>query len=462
MSDRLIVSSSGVRGIFGSGLTPEVAARYAAAFGTRLQSGGEGGGVVLLGRDSRTSGRLLADAAAAGLLGTGLDVRDLGICPTPSALLATADDPEAVGALIVTASHNPAAWNGLKLGGADGRFVSPETGREVHRLFEDGPAYAGWDGLGTRREGEDAVAHHVERILGLSVIDVERIAARRFHVAVDCVRGAGGRIMPGLLERLGCRVTVLDGEPDGRFPRDPEPTADHLSGLGETVVGAGADLGLAVDPDVDRLSLVDGAGRAVGEDWTLALAVELVSSRRGGPVVSNLSSSLCIRDAAVRAGAEFHQAPVGEANVARAMEEVGAVIGGEGNGGVMLPELHLTRDAPLAAALVLQLLADRDNSVEGLLEGWPRYCILKRKLKRPDGPIRGSLERLRRAAPDRPEADWRDGLRLAWADDRWLHARPSGTEPILRVVAEAADAAQAAELVDWAEGCLRESTGRYL
>lgn len=449
----LIVSASGIRGIVGRALTPEVAARYGAAFAAFLRGRGRPGpgSHVVLGRDTRPSGSLLADALAAGLRSGGVAVRDAGVAPTPTILLAAADAERAEGAAIVTASHNPAEWNGLKLAGADGRFLLPEAGRRVQEIYESGPPRAAWDALGGREALAGVVDHHIRRILRLPLVDPDRIAGRGFHVALDCVRGAGAVALPGLLERLGCRVAGLGLEPDGRFPRDPEPTGANLAELAELVRREGADLGMAVDPDGDRLSLVDGEGTPVGEDWTLALAAELVLAHEAGPVVTNLSSSRSIADAAERAGAPFHRAPVGEAHVARRMAEVRAAIGGEGNGGVMYPGLHLTRDALLAAALVLQLLAERDATVEGLLAGWPRYHISKRKLIRPAGRLEAVYEALLESAPAGAEADRRDGLRLEWEDGRWVQVRPSGTEPVVRVIAEAPEPAEAERLARWAE-----------
>lgn len=449
-SSSLIVSASGIRGVVGRGLVPAVAARYGAALGAWLAAAGRTG-PVLVGRDSRTSGPLLVDAAAAGLRAAGAGAVDLGIVPTPTALLAVQEDPEAAGALLVTASHNPVEWNGLKLGGPDGRFLPRASGAEVQRIYEAGPEHRGWDALGARTARSGAVERHLDRIVGLDLVQPERIAEAGFRVALDCVHGAGGVIMPALLDRLGCEVVGLGLEPDGHFPREPEPTAAHLGELGRAVRESGADLGLAVDPDVDRLALVDEEGRAVGEDWTLALCAELVLSSRPGPVVTNLSSSQCIRDAARRAGVPFHRAPVGEANVAARMEEVGAVIGGEGNGGVMLPALHLTRDAPLAAALVLQLLAGTGTRLGRLLAERPRYHMARKKAARASMPLEELYAALRRELPGEAETDRRDGLRLEWEDGSWLHVRPSGTEPVLRIMAEAEGAERAERLAAAAE-----------
>jgi phosphomannomutase len=452
MHEPLIVSASGIRGVVGDGLTPEVAARYGAAYGTFLagRDGAEGSHVILA-RDSRTSGPLLVDALAAGVRSTGWTVVDVGLAPTPTALLAVQDDPRAAGGVIVTASHNPVQWNGLKLASSEGEFVSVEEGRTVQTLYAEGPAYAAWDGLGGRGRRDGAVEHHVERILELSIVDRDAIAEAGLVVALDTVRGAGGPIMSRLLERLGCRVEGLNLEPDGRFPRPPEPVPENLGELGRLVRETGADLGLAVDPDVDRLALVDGEGTPVGEDWTLALAVDYVLSRTPGPVVTNLSSSRVIADAAQRAGQPIQLAPVGEANVARRMREAGAVVGGEGNGGVMVPALHLTRDAPLAACLVLGLLAGAGVSLGAWLADRPHYAIAKRRASRPGGELEALYAALLQAAPPGWSEDRQDGLRLDWpAEGRWLHVRPSGTEPILRVIAEAPTSREADRLAAWA------------
>lgn len=455
MSESLIVSASGIRGIVGEGMTPEVVARYGAAFGAHVARSAGGPGVVLVGRDSRTSGPLLLDAVCSGLRAVGLDVRDMGILATPTGLLAVGQDPEALGGLLVTASHNPAEWNGLKLVSAEGRFVTPEAGRDVQRRFEGEIEYGTWDRVGGRSVGEGANEAHIERILSLPLLDVERIARRGFHVALDCVRGAGGLIVPQLLEQLGCKVSGLDLEPDGRFPRPPEPVPENLGGLSELVRKEGADVGFAVDPDVDRLALVDETGSAVGEDWTLALVAELVAASEPGPVVTNLSSSRSIQDAAERVGAPFHRAPVGEANVVARMRELGATIGGEGNGGVIYPGLHLTRDAPLAAALILQFLVEEPVPLSEVIGSRPSYRIVKRKIPRGGLEIPEVLKAIERAAPKEAAKDRQDGIRLEWPDGSWVHARPSGTEPIFRIVAEAQHTKRANERADWVESLVR-------
>jgi phosphomannomutase len=458
MSDTLMISVSGIRGHVGTDLTPELVARYAAALGawslsrppvtTRSAGTRPARPSVVLGRDARTSGPMFARAAAAGLMSVGLDVIDLGIVPTPTVQLAVEYHHAGAG-LILTASHNPIEWNALKFVGPDGIFLDAEAGSVVGGLAEQGPPRSGWNRLGTVREDPGAIDRHLNAILALPVIDVKAIRKRGFNVALDCVRGAGATAIVPLLERLGCRVHGINLEPDGLFPHAPEPVPENLGDLSRLVRETGADVGLAVDPDVDRLALVDETGRPIGEDYTLAFAVKAVldgriSAAEIPTVVVNLSTSLVVEDAARAAGARFVRAPVGEANVARAIRDERATIGGEGNGGVMFPALHIGRDAPLGVALILHLLAATGVTLSRLVAASPRYTIVK--AKGPRGPKLAPLyQRLLQQFPD-ATADDRDGLRLAWPD-RWLHVRPSGTEPIVRLIAEAPTEAEAAELI---------------
>ncbi|NNC32150.1 phosphoglucosamine mutase [Longimicrobium terrae] len=441
-----MVSVSGVRGRVGEGLTPEVIARFAAAFGAYALRRGPGKTVVL-GRDSRVSGPMFARAATAALQSVGCDVVDVGIAPTPTVQLAV-EDLHAAGGLAVTASHNPIEWNALKFIGPTGMFLDGEEGAEMRAFLEGEIPRALWSDLGQWRTDEGAVQRHLDRILAIPFLNVDAIRARRFHVALDCVRGAGGTMFPQLLEALGCTVTAINMETDGLFPREPEPVAENLKELEELVRTSGADIGLATDPDVDRLSLVSGEGRAIGEDYTLALASTLVVRHRPGPLVTNLSTSRLMDDVAERAGVPLVRAAVGEINVARRMQTGGATIGGEGNGGVILPDVHLTRDAPVAAALILQLLAETGQPLHELAAELGRYEIVKEKVPRPSQPLDAVYDALTKQFPD-ADADRQDGLRLSWAaEKKWAHLRPSGTEPIVRIICEAPTRADASALVE--------------
>lgn len=456
MPNTLMRSVSGVRGIVGTALTPEIASRYATAF-ARLVSQAGGRGVVLA-RDSRTSGPLLAGAVRSALVAHGVDVVDCGMVPTPTAQLAV-EHHAAGGGIIVTASHNPIEWNALKFVGADGLFLDREVASRLFAMVDEESGIGSREAAGGRPpsgrvvEDGEAVERHLEAVLTLSVVDADRIRARGYTVALDCVRGVGGVIMPALLERLGCRVVGIDLDPDGRFPRPPEPVPEHLTHLGETVRAVQADIGMAVDPDGDRLALVDERGTAIGEDYTLAFAVRSVLERERGAVVTNLSTSLVVDDAAATFDVVPSRAPVGEANVAAAMRAAGAIVGGEGNGGVMLPALHVGRDAPVAAALALDLLARSGKTVAEVVSAQPRYVMAKTKL-----PVSGDLEpvyaRLERRFAD-AIVDRQDGLRLAWTD-RWMHLRPSGTEPVVRLIVEAPTARQVEHLLATARTEMQE------
>ncbi len=449
----LMVGVSGFRGRIGESMTPELVAALASRFGAFLWEDGSPP-TVLVGRDSRTSGPMLQAAVVAGLQSVGCRVVELGVVPTPTLLLAV-EDGEAAGAVGVTASHNPAEWNALKLAGGDGMFLdASRMGRFRELLDGADPPRAAWDALIALEEDRGAVERHLEGILGLPYLDLDGLRERRFRVALDCVHGAGGVIMPGLLEELGCRVEAIGTETDGRFPREPEPTAENLGDLSALVRETGADVGFAVDPDVDRLSLVDETGEPLGEDLTLALAADVVLRREPGAVVTNLSTSRVVEDVARSHGAPLHRAPVGEIHVARRMEEEGAVVGGEGNGGVILPRLHRTRDAPVAAALLLQHLLDGGRPLSSLVRRWPSYRIVKEKVSFPREAIGDAYRMLAEDLPA-PERDTSDGLRLDWPKRRaWLHVRPSGTEPVVRLIAEAEDEDRARELIGEARATL--------
>ena len=442
----LMVSVSGVRGRVGEALTPEVMAKFAAGFGAWARSRAGGSALIVVGRDSRVSGPMFQPVVLSALQSVGCDVLDVGMVPTPTIQLAV-EHHHAAGGLAITASHNPIEWNALKFIGPSGLFLEAAEAAEMRKIVNGVIPRATWDKLGVISSNRDAAREHIEKILALPFLDVEGIQKRKFRVALDCVRGAGGSFMPILLELLGCKLSTINMETDGMFPHSPEPVAENLGELQKLVQDSHSEIGMAVDPDVDRLALVSDEGIAIGEDYTLALAAKVVLRHRKGVVVTNLSTSRIVDDIAHEAGTRVIRAPVGEVNVATRMRAENAPIGGEGNGGVILSELHLGRDAPVGAALMLQLLLEEGEGkpLSRIVAAYPRYIIVKDKLDRPDAPLDTVYDALKRAFPD-AEADMQDGLRLAWPD-RWVHVRPSGTEPIVRVIAEALTAGEAGKLV---------------
>ena len=433
----LLISVSGVRGVIGESLTPEVVSRFAAAFGSMM-----GRGQVVVGRDSRTSGECIRHAVISGLLSAGCTVVDVGICPTPTVQLMAEG---ASGGIAITASHNTAEWNGLKFIGPDGLFLDEDRGEKLLHLFEERKIhYVKWNELGTVTFQGDASNRHIERIFQVEYIDTTRVGYEKFKVVIDCCNGAVSEIGPEFLRRLGCEVVKLHCQPNGIFPRGPEPVPANLVDLCSTVADCDADVGFAVDPDGDRLSIVSNEGKALGEEYTLALAVQYILSKRKGPVVVNLSTSRMIDDIASRALSTVIRTPVGEINVAKRMKEVGSVIGGEGNGGVILPEAHYGRDALVGMALVLQAMAESGSTISKLVDSIPKYHIVKKRYE----PDTVDLEAAMAAVTEHyanQSPDLRDGVKIDWSD-RWIHIRRSNTEPILRVIAEAPDQEDADEL----------------
>ncbi|MEP7346206.1 MAG: phosphoglucosamine mutase [Gemmatimonadaceae bacterium] len=439
----LMVSVSGIRGRIGSGLTPEVVARYAAGFGAWSLARSTSRDVVI-GRDSRVSGPMMNRVVTGALQAAGANVIDIGMAPTPTVQLAV-EEHHAAGGLAISASHNPIEWNALKFIGSAGLFLDPDESGAMRAFIDRGVAYPSWESLGSVSTDDGAVERHIERILALPFIDVQGIRARHFVVALDTCHGAGAAIMLALLDRLGCVVHGINLEADGRFHRPPEPVASNLGELEQLVRETKAAIGFATDPDVDRLALVADGGVAIGEDYTLALACRVVLSKRRGVVVTNLSTSRIVDDVVREAGSRVIRAPVGEVNVAVRMRDEKAVIGGEGNGGVILPDLHLGRDAPVAVALMLQLLHESGEPLSATVARYPQYAIVKEKVDRPTGSLGAIYDSLRAAFVD-AEVDEQDGLRLSWPD-RWVHIRPSGTEPIVRVIAEAPTRVEAQALI---------------
>jgi phosphomannomutase len=447
-----MVSVSGIRGRVGEALTPEIVSTFAAAFGvwalghSDAKNRGSTGPSrpIVVGRDSRVSGPMFHRTVLAALQSVGCRVIDVGLAPTPTIQLAV-EAHHAAGGLAITASHNPVEWNALKFIGPTGLFLEAAQAAAMRAIAEGTIPRATWDQLGAVEPDEEAVTRHLDAVLALPYLDLDAIRRRRFRVALDCCHGAGATIMPALLEGLGCEVSAIGLETDGRFPRPPEPVAENLGDLQRLVRESRADIGFAVDPDVDRLALVDETGRAIGEDYTLALSARVVLQRHAGVVVTNLSTSRIVDDVASASGGRVIRAPVGEVNVATRMRDERAHIGGEGNGGVILTELHLGRDAPVGAALMLQLLVEAGTSLSGIVSQYPRYSIVKDKLDRPNGSLEAVYAALTAAFSD-ADVDRQDGLRFAWPD-RWVHVRPSGTEPIVRVIAEARNEADARALV---------------
>ncbi|MCK5733966.1 MAG: phosphoglucosamine mutase, partial [Candidatus Latescibacteria bacterium] len=417
MSGTLMRSISGVRGIVGSDLTAEVVARYAAAFG-RLMTTDDRRAIVLA-RDSRESGPEFAAAARAALIAAGVDVVDGGMIPTPTAQLAV-EHHRAAGGIIITASHNPIEWNGLKFVGPSGTFLDDGEGSELLKIYAgDCAEKSPWDGLGRVEQREDAISRHIDRILALDIIQVDRIRERKFKVVLDCVNVAGSEASPLLLERLGCEVIPLHCTPTGLFPHPAEPVPEHLTELCDVVKKQSADVGFANDPDADRLAIVSETEAAIGEEYSLALAAKFVLSKRRGPIVANLSTSRMLDDIAGEYGVEVHRTPVGEVHVAQKIVEIGAPIGGEGNGGVIFQELNLGRDALVGMALILQTMAETGKTVSELKRTIPEYAIVKRKYEPTKMDKDAALGAIREAY-DGEEMDLRDGIKLL-RERSWLH-----------------------------------------
>jgi len=429
MTHSLMISVAGVRGIVGESLTPPVLVRFAAAFAAGLTPG-----AVVVGRDARPSGAMLQRAVAAGLLASGRDVIDLGPATTPTTEIAV-EHLHAAGGIILTASHNPAPWNALKFLSARGEFLDEAAGKALRERVEAGrPQWVSHDRLGSEREEKAALDWHVERMLGLDCIEPARIRARKLTVAVDGCASVGGIAVPRLLRELGATVVELDCVPNGAFTRELEPLPEHLGALGRAVTENNADFGVALDPDADRAAFVDHAGTPLGEEYTLALGARVVLAKQPGPVVTNLSTSRIVDAVCARFGVPLFRSPVGEANVVAEMKARGARAGGEGNGGMIVPAAHYGRDGLVAAALAAQALAASGKSLRALADELPRYHMIKHKEARADEPWEAAAARLRQRFPGH-DLDTADGLRFS-RDEEWLHVRASGTEPVVRLIAE--------------------------
>jgi phosphomannomutase len=446
----LMVSVSGVRGVVGSSFTPDVVSRYVGGFAAFLPTRSH----VLLGRDSRTSGPWVLDLAAAVLCASGHHVSTLGLCATPTLGYAIRAFGGAAG-VMVTASHNSVSWNALKFLGPDGGFIRPELARRIFGNVERGRRrWVDYRRPGARLEHPEWRAEHLKQVLRL-LPPVRRTGGLK--VVLDTVNGAGCVLVPELLGCYGCRVHSVNESPTGLFAHPPEPLPAHLTALGREVRRRRADLGIAVDPDADRVAFVSEQGRAVGEEWSLALAVAFVLGWRPGPVVVNLSTSRVSEDLARIFHQPFYRTPVGEAHVAAKMKQVGAAIGGEGNGGVIYPALHPGRDALVGIAFVLALLRRRNASLTTLISELPAWHLAKLALPRPDD-YEARLARLLAILPA-GRVDRRDGLRIDWPDG-WVQMRKSNTEPIVRILAEARSPQAAQKLLKLARRALSPSSRR--
>ena len=442
-----IISVSGLRGIVGESLTPEVAIRYAAAFAAIAPPGD-----ILVGRDGRPSGKMLSGAIQAGLQALGRNTLDAQVVATPT-MGVLVRELDAAGAIQITASHNPAPDNGLKLFSVEGRVIPAALGETVLAQYRTGvAAWVPHDRLGMDAECRDIASAHVKAVF--ATVDVDRIRRRGFKVLLDSIHGAGGPLGRRLLEELGCRVTILGEEPDGRFDHPPEPTAENLAGVLSAVTTAGADIGFCQDPDADRLAVIDESGRYLGEEYTVALCVDHVLRQRRGPIVTNCSSSRMSEDLARRYGVPFVRSAVGEANVVDAMLAQQAIFGGEGNGGPIDPRVGLVRDSFVGMALLLDAMAAREMKISQLADELPRYEIVKTKIALPREKVPAALDALERHFSD-AAVDRLDGLRLDWPG-RWLLVRASNTEPIVRAIAEAHTASEAAQLCQAAAAVLAE------
>jgi len=445
----LMISVSGVRGIIGATMTPVVAAQFAAAFGTWLKDHTDRPLTICVGRDSRPSGRMIAQAALAGLGAVGAKVIDLGVVATPTVGVMIGEH-RAAGGMMITASHNPIEWNGLKALNSDGLAPPAQQAQQIIDAFRAQRFnYVNVRELQPLERDDRGARVHVDRVL--ASIDPEPIRKAKFRVVLDSVNGAGCAAGRMLLEALNCDIVHINGEPTGVFAHTPEPTKENLTQLAETVAGDSAVIGFAQDPDADRLAIVDEHGSYIGEEYTLALATWRVLERTGGGVAAaNLSTSRMIDDvAAMYPGTEVLRAPVGEANVVAALKPADGVIGGEGNGGVIFPPVCWVRDSLSAMALVLALLADTGKSVSQLVSDLPRYAMVKKKydLSSIGGPS-AVHDMLRRVADTykNEKVNDADGVRIDFADG-WVHLRPSNTEPIVRLIAEANDQDRAGELI---------------
>jgi len=448
----LIKSISGIRGTIGGkvdeNLTPLDVVKFTSAFGTWLQNNKNKKDLTLVvGRDARISGAMVNSLVTATLQGLGINVIDLGLSTTPTVEVMV-PELNADGGIILTASHNPKQWNALKLLNEKGEFISGENGTEVLALAESQDFdYAEVDDLGKYETRDDAFDIHIQKILDLPMVDAEAIKAKKFKVVVDAVNSTGGIAIPQLLENLGCEVVKLYCEPNGHFPHNPEPLKEHLGDICELMKTEKADVGIVVDPDVDRLALVDENGELFGEEYTLVAVADYLLKNKKGVAVSNLSSSRALRDVARNSGSEYFASAVGEVNVVTLMKEKNAVIGGEGNGGIIYSDLHYGRDSLVGVALFLTHLAKENKTVSELRATYPSYFMGKKKIElTPDIDVDSLLTKVEKDY-QKEEISTVDGVKIDF-ESNWVHLRKSNTEPIIRIYTEAFAQEEADQLGD--------------
>lgn len=450
----LMISISGIRGIVGESLTPETVVKYSAAFAEYCKRQHPGRPTIVLGRDGRSTGELFANIISSTLIANGVDVCAVGIAPTPTIALAV-ERSGAAGGIAVTASHNPMQWNGMKFMASTGLFLDADENKALWAIADAGtPTYAPWNQLGTHAPDDTWLSRHAHSVLSLGYLDLLKIQQRKFRVVLDCVNASGGMIVPSLLRELECELIELNCDVSGVFAHTPEPIPENLSSLCELVKSEKGDLGIAIDPDGDRLVLINEKGEPYGEEYTIATAIKFVLEKEkqlgrtySKSVVVNLSTTRAVDDIATQYGAKVYRTPVGEINVAKKMNEVGAVIGGEGSGGVILPAVHYGRDAIVGIGLILQMLAESGGTLSELKASLPQYSIAKSKIELGKISPDAVLKKLEAAYAGKARINTEDGLRLDF-DDHWVHLRKSNTEPIVRVIAEAGTMERAADIVE--------------
>jgi phosphomannomutase len=438
MTGKLLISISGIRGIVGKTFTPDKVLKFSSTFGNYCKSG-----KVVLGRDTRKSGKIFHKLALNGLTSAGCEVIDLGICPTPTVGM-TIKELKAKGGMMITASHNPAEWNGLKFFNAKGIFLDEKEGKRFFASAEKKTKYSERKKSGKVHSDNRWIEKHIQRILGLSYIDKNKIKKKRFKVVLDCNNGAGARIAPLLLRRLGCEVIELNCCLSGEFVHLPEPVPENLALLCKKVKETKADLGFALDPDADRLAIVSEKGIPLGEEYTLALCVDFVLSKKLSDVAVNNSTSMVIADIVRKYGVKVYRSKVGEIYVDSLLKKIRGAIGGEGNGGVILPENHYGRDAQVGMALVLQYSAESGKKISQLKQGLPQYYIQKDKIELSsdfESKLKKYLKKFREM-----EVNHTDGVKIEF-EDSWVNIRKSNTEPIIRVMSEATSQKEAERLV---------------